>query len=249
MRFLMAGNHPINVYNNIIVNNVSAHEGGGVALDDATNLRFFNNTVMKNMTTADRAATSDGSPLRPACPTRGNSALLQATLPAGHAPYSDPLLFNNIFWDNRAGTLVSTGTTFTVDGIGKPGTGPIDLWDMGTADGSGPLHPTNTILNDTSRSSIIASASNKRGPAFDPHVLSAYDYSVDFLPWRGGAAFVFNILISADLPPGLLGDYHDQLALAGDRHGAPNKSGVDAPNLDIDGAGRPTGVGIRCRRR
>ncbi len=36
----MAGNFPMNVYNNIIVNNISTHEGGGVALNDAPNVRF-----------------------------------------------------------------------------------------------------------------------------------------------------------------------------------------------------------------
>ena len=241
IRFLSAGNHIINAYNNIIANNVSAHEGGGVALDDTSNLRFFNNTVIKNMTTAT-AATSDGTPKPAGLSDSGNSALLQATMPPSHAPYGDPLMFNNIFWDNRAGTLVSTGSTFTVNGIGKPGTGPIDLWDMGTADATGPLHPTNTILNDTSRSVIVASASNKRGPAFNPNVVSAYDYSVDFLPWRGGAAFIFNILISADLPPGLLGDYHISSPSPAIDMAAPNKSGVNAPSLDIDGAGRPTGA-------
>ena len=61
LRFLMAGNFPMNVYNNMIVNNVSTHEGGGVALDDAPNVRFYNNTVMKNITTAT-AITSNGSP-------------------------------------------------------------------------------------------------------------------------------------------------------------------------------------------
>ncbi len=56
----MAGNFPMNVYNNMIVNNVSTHEGGGIALDDAPNVRFYNNTIMKNVTTAT-AVTSNGS--------------------------------------------------------------------------------------------------------------------------------------------------------------------------------------------
>ena len=59
LRFLMAGNFPMNVYNNFIVNNVSTHEGGGIGLNDAPNVRFFNNTVMKNLTTAT-AVTSNG---------------------------------------------------------------------------------------------------------------------------------------------------------------------------------------------
>ena len=37
----MAGDwaDPMNVFNNIIVNNVSTHEGGGIALDDAPKVR------------------------------------------------------------------------------------------------------------------------------------------------------------------------------------------------------------------
>ena len=103
MRFLMAGNFPMNVYNNMIVNNISTHEGGGVALNDAPNVRFYNNTVMKNLTTAT-AVTSNGSPAPAGLSTAANSDQLQATLPGGSPLFSNPLLFNNIFWDNRAGT-------------------------------------------------------------------------------------------------------------------------------------------------
>ena len=71
LRFLMASSTatrrtdlpscPINVYNNMIVNNVSTHEGGGIALDDTPNVRIDNNTIMKNVTTAT-AVTSNGQP-------------------------------------------------------------------------------------------------------------------------------------------------------------------------------------------
>ena len=43
----------------MIVNNVSTHEGGGVSLNDAPDVRFYNNTIMKNITTAT-AMTSNG---------------------------------------------------------------------------------------------------------------------------------------------------------------------------------------------
>ncbi len=113
IRFLMAGNFPMNVFNNMIVNNVSTHEGGGIALDDAPNVRIYNNTIMKNVTTAT-AVTSDGQPAPAGLSTGQNSALLQATLPGGSPTFSNPLLFNNIFWDNRAGTRAAG----TVTGIG-----------------------------------------------------------------------------------------------------------------------------------
>ena len=104
IRFLMAGNFPMNVYNNIIVNNISTHEGGGIALDDAPNVRFYNNTIMKNLTTAT-AVTSNGAA------GAGGSLDVGRTAPccrprcrAARRLFSNPLLFNNIFWDNRAGT-------------------------------------------------------------------------------------------------------------------------------------------------
>ncbi len=144
IRFLMAGNFPINVYDNMIVNNVSTHEGGGIGLNDAPNVRIFNNTIMKNLTTAT-AVTSNGDPAPAGLSTSANSDQLQATLPGGSPNYSNPLLFNNIFWDNRAGTRAGTKVT----GIGAAGDAtPINHWDLGVANGTSGqlLAPTNSIV-------------------------------------------------------------------------------------------------------
>ena len=149
IRFLMAGNFPMNVYNNFIVNNISTHEGGGIALNDTPDVRFYNNTVMKNLTTAT-ALTSNGAAAPAGLATSQNSALLQATLPGGSPSFSNPLLFNNIFWDNRAGSRNGAAVT----GLGDD---PLNLstctnlpacdhWDLGVADGSGLLAPTNSIV-------------------------------------------------------------------------------------------------------
>ena len=58
----MAGDYPFNVYNNMIVNNISTHEGGGVSLNDAPDVRFYNNTVMNNKTTATAITVQKVSP-------------------------------------------------------------------------------------------------------------------------------------------------------------------------------------------
>ena len=113
IRMLMAGDYPINITNNMIVNNISTHEGGGIALDDAPQVRIVNNTIMKNITTST-AATSNGDPAPAGVSTTSNSDQLQATLPAGSPVFSRPVMFNNIFWDNRAGTWTGGG----VSGIG-----------------------------------------------------------------------------------------------------------------------------------
>ncbi len=237
LRFLMAGNFPMNVFNNMIVNNVSLHEGGGVALDDASNVRFYNNTVMSNKTTAT-AITSDGSPAPAGLSTGTNSVQLQSTIP-GNPPFSDPLLFNNIFWDNRAGTR---GTNM-VTGIGAANDVlPIDYWDMGVVGTINQLSPTNSILGPDTRNSVVPSPTNSSA---DPLVVAVLDIPLTFTSWRTNINFIGAILVTVDLPPYLAGDYH--LAGSGspaiDR-GAASKNTITAPIFDIDNQFRPSGAGF-----
>ena len=84
----MAGTDPMTVVNNIIANNISTHEGGGVAIDDTSDVRLVNDTIAKNMTTAT-AVTSDGSMAPAGVSTGANSALLRAALP-GHPGLQQP---------------------------------------------------------------------------------------------------------------------------------------------------------------
>ncbi len=243
IRFLMAGNFPINVYDNMIVNNVSTHEGGGIAIDDAPAVRVYSNTIMKNITTST-AVTSNGLPAPAGLSTGANSALLQATLPGGvagcglpaNAPcFSDPLLFNNIFWDNRSGTRALG----TVTGIGAAGDAtPINRWDMGVADGTGSLAPTNSVLQVTT--GTTSSPTNIVG--VDPAVVGTYDVAVSFSPWRTNPNFVDAILVAVDVPPALLGDYHITAASTAVDRGAASKNGVAAPVVDIDGDYRTSGA-------
>jgi hypothetical protein len=240
LRFLQSGTFPMNVTNNAIVNNVSAHEGGGVALDDATNVRLVNNTVMKNITTAT-AATSDGNPAPAGLSSGANSDLLQATLPPGAKTWSDPLQFNNVFWDNRAGSYDFQANHLT--GIGLPGD-PDDpnVWDMGLLDQTGKLSPTTSILTRDDPTYVNPSAGNKVG--VDPQVVNSYDTVVRTLPWRGNTQTVVTITVSLDLPPTVLGDYHLTAGSPAENSGASLQAGVAAPGHDIDNDGRPSGTGV-----
>jgi uncharacterized repeat protein (TIGR01451 family) len=245
LRFLMAGNFPMNVYNNVIVNNVSTHEGGGVAINDAPNVRVFNNTIMKNQTTAT-AITSNGLPAPAGLSTSTNSDLLQATLPAGSPLFSNPTLFNNIFWDNRAGTRAATMVT----GLGAPGDAtPIVNWDLGDADDPGALlAPTNSVLQTTT--GTAASPTNKVG--IDPAVAATYDVAVTFNAWRNNPAFLGAIMISADLPPNLMGNYHISAASPAYDGGAASKvlpayqggGNRAAPTFDLEYDVRPAFGGV-----
>ena len=235
LRFLMSGNFPYNVYNNIIVNNISTHEGGGVSLNDAPDVRFYNNTVMKNITTAT-AVTSSGFPAPAGLSTSRNSSLLQATLPPGAPHFSDPLLFNNIFWDNRAGTF----TGAVVAGIGLAGDPtPIYYWDMGVSDGSALLTPTNSLMQVTT--GTVPDVTNRVN--VDPAVISTYDTSVRIAPWRGNPRFVDIVIVTVDATPNLLGNYHITIGSPAENGGAASKNGVNAPVLDIDRDIRPSDGG------
>ncbi|MBI5304495.1 MAG: IPT/TIG domain-containing protein [Chloroflexi bacterium] len=236
IRFLMAGNFPYNIYNNLIVNNVSTDEGGGIAIDDAPNVRIYNNTIMKNITTAT-AATSNGLPKPTGLSTSQNSAALQASLPTGSPIFSNPVLFNNIFWDNRAGRW--NGTMLV--GIGAAGDAtPINYWDLGVADGSGLLAPTNSLLQEASTAlhPYTMNASNVVGS--NPQVVSPYDLTVTALPWRGEPNFIDNIIVALETPPNQMGNYHIANTSPAQNAGAQQRSGIFAPMTDLDGDYRPS---------
>jgi SdrD B-like protein len=252
IRFLMAGNYPMNVYNNMIVNNVSTHEGGGVALNDAPNVRLYNNTIMKNITTAT-AVDSNGLPMPAGLSTSANSQMLQATLPAGAPSFSRPTQFNNIFWDNRAGEQ-SGGTVVGIGGAGDAT--PVNHWDMGAGDGSGSLTPTNSVIQTSPNSpSPTTGYSNPAGSGnqigVDPLVVAPFDTTLAFAPWRESVNFVGAILVAQNLPPTLLtGDYHIPTGSPAVNAGAASKSAapfspspVAAPTTDYDGQARPATCG------
>ena len=241
IRFLMAGSYPMNVYNNMIVNNVSTHEGGGVALNDTPNVRVFNNTIMKNNTTAT-AVTSNGSPAPAGLSTSLNSAALQASLPVGSSTYSNPVLFNNIFWDNRAGSRAGGSVT----GIGATGdVNPIVHWDLGDADGAGLLSPTNSVLQIGT--GTVASPTNIFS---DPGVVAPYDVGMSFQVWRNNPAFVGAVMATVDLPPNQMGNYHlkaTPVSPAQDAGAASKIVGAvtyAAPAFDIDNESRPGFTGF-----
>jgi len=101
IRLLNPGTHLIRIYNNMVVNNVATDVGGGIALDDASNVIIANNTITKNSSTAT-AEDSDGKPHGAGLISEAHSSTFLASLPPGSPPFSDPALYNNIFWDNRA---------------------------------------------------------------------------------------------------------------------------------------------------
>ena len=253
LRFLTAGNFPYNVYNNIIANNISTHEGGGVAIDNAPNVRFYNNTVMKNLTTAT-AATSNGQPAPAGLSTAPNNTFLQSGLPTGSPTFSNPLMFNNIFWDNRAGTWDPTAGLVRgiggTDTAGNPDPTPINYWDMGVPGTGNTLAPTNSVLHSETLNHYDVDASPTNRVDQDPLVADAsYNTTIQALPWRGNPNFIASVIVAQDIPVSIMGDYHlSGTGSAAYNLGAPSKAvpsyqrppnPLPAPTFDIDNQIRP----------
>lgn len=256
----------ISITNNTIANNVSAHEGGGIALDDAVFVNIVNNTVAKNITTAT-AVTSNGSAAPAGLSTGTNSDPLQARLAnttlfpdsatLASTTFSKPTLMNDVFWDNRAGSF-SGGL---VTGIGSAGATDVNSWDMGAVGAPGALlSPINSVIQTI----VGTDGGTATTVGVDPLFLSPYDVSVDIQNLRANPAFRQAVIVTQTLTPSLMGDYH----LAGIASSAYARgtgsvrvrwgagvSGwvylVAAPNRDIDGDRRPSVsvVGTTTTRR
>ena len=196
----------ITISNNTIANNVSAHEGGGLALDDAAFVNVVNNTVARNITTAT-AVTSNGDAAPAGLSTAANSDPLQARLndttlfpgaaTLGSTEFSKPTIMNDVFWDNRAGTFSGfvTGITAT----------DANHWDMGTADNTGSLSPINSVIQTALGTDGGTATTLSDDPKF---VDQTYDVAVNILRLRTYPAFRQAAIVSLILPPNLLGYYH-----------------------------------------
>jgi large repetitive protein len=89
--------------NNMIVNNMTAYRGGGVALTaNGSGVRLVNNTVANNVSTAtNRQSFGASGPAAPSVPQVAGLSVLSG---------ANPLLLNNIAWANRSYIYLISGT-------------------------------------------------------------------------------------------------------------------------------------------
>ena len=264
----------IAITNNTITNNISAHEGGGIALDDAAFVNVVDNTVAGNITTAT-AVTSDGQPAPAGLSTGPNSDALMARLTSsgsasafstvavtGQATFSKPVLLDNVFSDNRAGTFVS-GYVYGIGGKLPDGsTNSVNPWDMGVVGDPGLLHPVASVLQTLKGTDNGVNVTVTDTPGFkDP----SPELDVTILASRTYPAFREAVIVTTLLPPRLRADYHiTGSTSAAYGRGAASTSvtygtqtifgitvpwlvTVSAPPLDIDNQARPTRVGSSSR--
>ena len=147
--------YEIQVNNNIVVNNVTGLAGGGISMQDATNVTIDSNTFANNDSTATASeAFTAGPTVSTAQPagvvSRAHSADLLAALGIA-AGFSDPVVFdNNIIWQNRSfnwdvAANEGRGGLLPDIGAGQP---PV-FNDLAVLGATGRMNPLDGILTDT----------------------------------------------------------------------------------------------------
>ena len=100
----------IKIFNNMIVNNVAAHSGAGIFMQDVVRGYILQNTIINNDSTATSSLSfevgaTDSTPQGAGVVTAMNSQALQTILETAgptEPDYSNPVLVNNLIWHNRS---------------------------------------------------------------------------------------------------------------------------------------------------
>lgn len=245
IRLLQPGEYRISIRNNFIVNNVSTDLGGGIALDDASNVVICNNTIAKNITTAT-AEDSDGQAHAAGLASETHSDAFRAVLPPDDPGFSNPVLFNNIFWDNRAGVFDQSlnGGRGGIAGIGAIGDPrPVNVIDMEVFGAPASLGPEYCSLSKP----YPGGSHNQIG---DPSFVKEYDTQLTAVAFNMEPDFKSVRIVT--VTPEAEGDYHLTASSTlvidkGTSQVVRVISGVPethyAPSDDFDGDNRPKGAG------
>jgi hypothetical protein len=242
-------NHAVVLTNNMIVNNVAAYTGGGVAVSDSsTNVRFVNNTIASNASTATNRQSFPTGPKVQSLPQIAGIARLSG---------SGPTLLNNIVWGNES-------YTWSINKTVVPETtalAPAGIRDTGSLGSNNPLTSSNTVLTAGSNTTgcTTCQTADLAGVAFvrpisllsqtdtdQPVVLPETTIMQTALTFDEGGNFInvnFSPLTPWDLldPSKLRSDYHIQDVSVAVNKGAARITGNNAnrvPLTDFDNQNR-----------
>lgn len=130
------------IINNIIVNNVAGYSGGGIFLQDVVNASIINNTIANNDSTATaanafQAGSSVSLPQGAGIVSNAHSEALNLLIGPG---YSNPILQNNIIYNNRSFSIDANSGILTLN----------YAWDLEVKGTATPayLSPSYCILTD-----------------------------------------------------------------------------------------------------
>jgi hypothetical protein len=221
---LNALDQPINIRNNMIVDNLAADLGGAIMLDDSSRTNVINNTISDNVTTGSSESSQIGGPHGAGLTSEANEPAWQADgrytaqypNAATRPDFSNPTaLFNNIFWNNDAMTLNQFGPGATLVDQGF-----IDFEIHGTTNNNDTFTPR---YSDLTNGQIL-------GPNGVQHAVPGGQGNVIGVNPGFVAPFTLELAVSGsrldpqqaavtitgqDPPVGLTGDYHLTTASVG----------------------------------
>ena len=237
IRLLNAGARRILISNNEIVNNVSAHEGGGIALNDATDVVIVNNTIAKNMTTAT-AVTSNGQPAPAGISTTNLSTQLydavRASIDSTQPDFTDAVTYNNVIWDNRAGSFLNG---LAITGLGDTGA---YVWNVGSLDIPTPLSVNSSVVGPVTTAPESFAGTNN--VTTDPAFVLPRTVSVHADARRSFVAFRQTVISDMTVNPWNLSNYRIASGSSAEGRAAATFAApggpVTAPTVDLTGLPR-----------
>ncbi len=263
----------VDILNNMIVNNVGSHLAGGIAVADAANINILHNTIAHNDSTGTGTEAFGGpcNPLfqfncGPEGPVESNAGggssatVAQAAgivsqphyanlQTASGQTFSNPVLYNNVIWHNRAFSWDPTLNNF--NGSLIPPADNAVYWNLSVF-GAAPgmvLNPRYCVLdNNTALDNTVSLGTDNTNVLLDPKLVSPY-FNV-FEATSVGASMGNYVQVNY-APLALTGNYHllgtsPAIDRAFANFGAiPTLSGwpnASLLNFDFDGLVRPYDV-------
>lgn len=233
--------YKLNIFNNIIVNNVAGYYGGAIALQDVVKGSVINNTIANNVSTATaanafQAGSADSTPQPAGVVSNIHSTLLSGQ-PNVSSTYSDPALFNNIIWNNRSFYTTNGGA----GGVLPNPDAARQVWDLGVLGIAVPplLLPHYSLLTDTVLNNTDYPASNNNifgTPAF-VHSYQNTLFSAAVIDEGGNFMTIRYTPLTQ-----MAGDYHIKPGSPAKNQGAsgaPFSDFLIYLGADYDGDGRP----------
>jgi len=231
----------VDIFNNIIVNNVAGN-AGAVTLLDAVNVEIVNNTIANNdsTATASQAMSVDlqsSTPRGAGIVSYVHSQAMGAVDP-GNKNFSNPYLRNNIVWHNRSFSWQAIpaggGTGELIPDPSTPNYNDFEVW--GTTNQKW-LNPKFSVISDTSVAGAPYGNANKNNTDADPEFVDSYHNGP-----RGSLVEIEFKLLAGPLLTAVAfdegGNFIDisygPLTLLGDYHIEPTSSAAS-----INGASRP----------
>ena len=245
--------YQINLFNNMIVNNVAGMAGGGVSLQDSLNTYVVYNTIANNDSTATAgAAFAPNSGNRYSEPqpaglvAHGNSGSLASAVPGNNGTYSIPYLRNNIIWHNRSfhfqETIVNNLPSYGLvldgyDDLAAPGNtgGDSPRYSLFSAGYSGPSHSSNILTDDAGF--VNAQVNQPRGSTVKPNEpTTALDVAVAFDEGGNFIQVRFGPLTPTGDNPYAAADPGSGYAVPLDYHLIGGANAIDAGTRNLDNA-------------